>query len=53
MVDEYIFAYDVAGMAKIALLIVALLILNVILQYGFILNFRSNFQHTAKVLTNI
>ncbi len=36
MVDDYIFQYDVPGMTRIAMLIGAVLILNVILQYAFI-----------------
>ena len=36
MVDDYIFKYDVPGMTRIAMIIGAVLILNVLLQYAFI-----------------
>ncbi len=36
MVDDYIFNYDISGMARIALLICVILILHVVLQYIFI-----------------
>ncbi len=36
MVDDYIFKYDVAGMGRIALIILGILVLHVILQYFFI-----------------
>ena len=36
MVDEHIFKYDVPGMTRIALLISAILLLHVVLQYAFI-----------------
>lgn len=35
MVDDYIFHYDLEGMTRIALILVGLLLLNGILEYGF------------------
>ena len=36
MVDDYIFKYDTSGMSQVAFLILAVLIIHVICQYGFI-----------------